>query len=64
MGHRTNSLIVAVLFSVVAVMHACRLLFGWQVTIASWIVPLWVSWVAIVVTAYLAYQSFKHARSK
>jgi hypothetical protein len=43
-----------VIFAIVAVMHLLRLLLGWGVTIAGIDIPMWVSVVALVVTAGLA----------
>jgi hypothetical protein len=47
------------IFLVVAVAHALRLVFKWEVVIAGWQVPMWVSAVAFVVAAYLAYEGFQ-----
>lgn len=62
MTQRTFSLATAVLFLVIALLHAVRLLRGWQVTIEGAVVPLWVSWIGLVIAAYLAYQGFRLAR--
>lgn len=62
MTQRTFSLATAVLFPVIALLHAVRLLRGWQVTIEGAVVPLWVSWIGLVIAAYLAYQGFRLAR--
>ena len=43
MTQRTFFLIAAVVFSLIALGHAIRLLFGWQVTIGDVVVPFWVS---------------------
>ena len=58
MTHRTFSLITAVLFSLMALLHAVRLLRGWQVTIEGAVVPMWISWRGLAIAAYLAYQGF------
>ena len=44
MTQRTFSLVTAVLFSLVALLHAVRLLRGWQVTIDGTVMPVWISW--------------------
>lgn len=64
MTQRTFSLITATLFSVIALLHAVRILHGWQVTIGGGVVPIWVSWIGLVIAAYLAYQGFRLARTK
>jgi uncharacterized membrane protein len=58
MTQRTFSLITAVLFFLIALLHAVRLLGGWQVTIEGAVVPIWISWIGLVIAAYLAYQGF------
>jgi hypothetical protein len=43
------------IFLIVAVAHALRLVFKWEVVVAGWLVPMWVSAVALVIATYLAY---------
>jgi len=38
--------------------------FKWVVLIGGWQVPMWVSAVAIVISAYLAYEGFRISQSK
>jgi hypothetical protein len=54
MSQKTFSLVATVVFLVVGLMHALRLFFGWHVELNGWIVPLWVSWVGLVIGLYLA----------
>ncbi len=55
MNERIFFLVTAVVFAVAGGSHLLRVAFGWDATIAGWSVPMWVSWVAAVVTAVLAY---------
>jgi hypothetical protein len=57
------SLLAGAIFLIVAVAHALRLIFKWQVIVAGWRVPMWVSAVAIVIAAYLAYEGFQIRKS-
>ena len=59
MTPRTYSLIAGIIFSLVALLHALRLLRGWHVVIGDLSVPVWVSWLGLVVAAYLANQGFR-----
>jgi hypothetical protein len=52
----------AVLFFLIALLHAVRLLRGWQVTIEGAVVPIWISWIGLAIAAYLAYEGFRLAR--
>jgi hypothetical protein len=56
MTHRTFSLVTAVLFSLMALLHGVRLLRGWQVTVEGAIMPIWITWIGLAIAAYLAYQ--------
>lgn len=62
MTQRIFSLVAAVLFLGVALLHAVRLLRGWQVTIEGAVIPIWVSWIGLAITAYLAYEGSQLAR--
>ena len=62
MTQRVFSLVTAVLFFLIALLHAVRLLRGWQVTIEGAVVPMWISWIGLAIAAYLAYQGFRLAR--
>jgi hypothetical protein len=53
------SRLAGAIFLTVAVVHALRLVFKWQVIVAGWQVPLWVSVVAFVIAAYLAYEGLR-----
>ena len=45
------SRLAGTIFLAVAVVHALRLVFKWQVIVAGWQVPLWVSAVAFVIAS-------------
>jgi hypothetical protein len=51
--------LVSAIFLAVAVVHALRLVFKWQVIVAGWQVPTWLSAVAFVIAAYLAYEGLQ-----
>jgi len=58
-NQRTFSLTVGVIFLAIAVLHALRIIFGWEANIGGLAVPTWVSWVALVVAGYLANEGFR-----
>jgi len=51
--------ISGIIFGVIGFLHVVRLLLAWPVEIAGWIVPLWVSWVAIPAAGTLAFLAFR-----
>ena len=50
--------IVGIVFAVVALLHISRLLFSYDLVVADWEVPVWLSWIGTLITAYLSYMSF------
>jgi len=63
MTHRTFSLVTGILFLLVALVHAIRLLRGWQVSVEGAVMPIWISWIGLAVAAYLAYQGFRLSKT-
>ena len=53
--------ITGAIFGIVAIVHILRLAFGWPAQIAGWSVPMWVSWVAIVLAGGLCLWAFRLA---
>ncbi len=64
MSKNTFQSIAAVIFLIVAIAHVLRLAFKWEVIVAGWQVPMWLSAVAAVIAAYLAYEGFRMRTSK
>jgi hypothetical protein len=63
MRPRLFSLVAGIIFSLVALLHALRLLRGWHVVIGDLSVPVGLSWLGLVIAGYLAYQGFRSSRS-
>lgn len=59
MQQRTYLQVTGLLFTVAAVIHLLRVFLGWEANLAGWVVPGWLSWVAVVVAGYLAYSAYK-----
>jgi sterol desaturase/sphingolipid hydroxylase (fatty acid hydroxylase superfamily) len=53
-----------VVFAVVALAHAWRAANGWAVQVDAWSIPVWMSWVAVVVAAGLSAWAFRRARAR
>jgi hypothetical protein len=58
MTQKTFTRTAGMVFSFVAALHALRLLLGWEAVIGDWIVPSWLSWLALAAAGYLAYTAF------
>ena len=49
------------IFILIAVMHLMRLVFGWEVTLSSLVIPMWVSVIALLIAGALAYFLWREA---
>ncbi|HLD05184.1 MAG TPA: hypothetical protein VJG90_05705 [Candidatus Nanoarchaeia archaeon] len=49
----------AVLFGIIALLHVLRFLSSSPARIANWNIPLWLSIVAFIVSAWLCWQNWK-----
>jgi hypothetical protein len=54
MNTKAYLIVSTVIFAVVAVMHLLRLVLGWSVVLGMTSVPLWVSMLAVLVSASVA----------
>jgi hypothetical protein len=61
MSKNSFSLLAGAIFLVIAFGHALRFVFKWEVVVAGWQVPMWISAVAFVIAGYLAYEGFRTA---
>jgi hypothetical protein len=59
---RAYLVVSGVLFAAVTLLHLLRLVYGWAAQIGMWTVPLWVSWLGIVVAGALCVWAFALAR--
>ena len=55
MDRKTFFVLAGVIFAMVALLHLLRIFMGWPVLIGSWMAPMWLSWIALVVAAGLSY---------
>jgi hypothetical protein len=55
MEQRAFVIVAGVIFALVALIHLIRICLGWPAVIGDWSVPMWVSWIALIVAGGLAY---------
>jgi hypothetical protein len=55
MDQKTFVLLTGVIFALVALLHLLRIYMGWPAVIGGWTVPMWLSWLGLVVAGGLAY---------
>ena len=61
MDQKTFSVVAGAIFALVALLHLVRIYMGWPVVIGSWTVPMWVSWIGLVVAGALSYLGLRFA---
>ena len=59
MSQRMFSATTGVIFALIALGHILRVVFGMEAVLEGWALPMWVSWVAALIAAYLASQGFR-----
>ncbi len=59
MSQRMFSVTAGVIFLLITVLHTLRIVFGMEAVLEGWALPMWVSWVAVPIAAYLAYQGYR-----
>ncbi len=63
MNHKIYTSVSGMLFILIGLVHLWRVSMGYPVTIGEMFVPVWASWVVIVVAAFMAYQGLhKHRK--
>ncbi len=62
MSRERYFLITAIVFTIVALAHLARIVFGWSFVIDGWSLPMWVSWIDAAVTGALANYGFLFCR--
>ena len=63
MHRKTYLFVTAIVFSVIGVVHLLRIVLGWEAAVGGWSIPMWLSWLAMIVTAVFAYYGFRHGRA-
>lgn len=59
MGHRNYCVVSGVLFSLVALAHLLRILYGMSIQVDEYAVPMFASWMGLIVPAGLAFWAFR-----
>jgi hypothetical protein len=54
--------IAAAIFALMAIVHIIRVATNFQITVGSHSIPIWVSYVAIVISAFLSWMLCREAR--
>lgn len=56
--------IAAIIFLSVFVFHILRIIYGWDVQIGNLRIPLWMSWVGVLIAGFLSAYGFRLSSHK
>ena len=59
MNQKTFSLVAGLIFFVMTLAHIVRLAMDWHVVVAGWMIPVWVSWIALPIAGFLAFEGLR-----
>ncbi|MFQ5531358.1 MAG: hypothetical protein ACE5ES_01955 [Candidatus Nanoarchaeia archaeon] len=59
MNERNFIITVTIIFILVGLLHLLRSIFSWTMVIQNFIVPLWVSYLAVIILVFMIYSAFK-----
>ena len=64
MDKKKSLLAASVIFGIIGLLHLLRSIFGWEANIGNFSVPLYFSYVAVVVAGYLSWHMYKASTMK
>lgn len=56
---KTYITITAGVFTLIALLHLARIIYGWEAVIGNVEIPMWASWLAVLVAGALALKGWK-----
>lgn len=62
MTKHTFVLVASYVFLIAGVINVGRLIYGWQVQIGDFMVPMWIYWVMAIVYLYLSFVGFQASK--
>ena len=57
-------LVASIIFGIIGLLQLLRSIFGWEANIGNFSVPLYFSYVAVVVAFYLSFSMYKASKVK
>lgn len=57
-------LVSSAIFGIIGFLHLLRSIFGWEAVIGNFNVPLYLSYIAVVVAFYLSFSMYKAGKVK
>jgi hypothetical protein len=54
--------VAVALFALIAIAHLFRLFTGWEVIVSGYVIPMWISWLGLIIAGGLAVMVWREAR--
>ena len=61
-GKKAFALSAAIVFSFAFSLHLLRIIYNWELIIGGVALPMWVSWMGVIITGFLLMQGFKFSK--
>jgi len=55
---------VSIVFFIVAVVHLARIVYDWSLVLGGVAIPMWVSWIIVILLGYLCVRGWLFAKGK
>lgn len=62
MNSNSYFILTAAVFSLIALGHLSRITMGWEAMIGGWAVPMWASWIVVLIALVLAYSGLMQGK--
>ncbi|MEX0924413.1 MAG: hypothetical protein WDZ82_00515 [Candidatus Paceibacterota bacterium] len=63
MAKKVYYYVVSMVFFVVMLLHLARIVYSWDAVVGGAVIPLWVSWAAVVIAGYLCARGWMFAKN-
>jgi len=57
--HRFYMTVSGLIFATIGILHGLRAYYGWDAVVAGWVVPIWFSWLVVLVAFIMALSAIK-----
>ena len=64
MDKNQSLMVAAIIFGIIALLHLLRSVLSWEATINDFNVPVWMSYIAVVVVGYLAWHMYNASKKQ
>ena len=64
MEKNKSLLLASIIFAIIAMLHLLRSIFNWEVLINGYIIPIWFSYIAVIVAGFLSWTMYDASKSK